>query len=43
MTKEQLQAFAEAVSKSEELQKEYISIQVELARSNAEKLAKLSQ
>src|ERR1700677_377857 len=43
MTKEQLQAFAEAVSKSEELQKEYISIQLELTRSNAEKVAKLSQ
>ncbi|HXM05669.1 MAG TPA: hypothetical protein VN939_23850 [Chthoniobacterales bacterium] len=43
MTKEQLQAFAEGVSKSEELQKQYILIQVESARSNAEKLAKLSQ
>jgi hypothetical protein len=43
MSQEKLQAFAEAVSKSEELQKQYISIQVEIARSTAEKLAKLSE
>ena len=43
MSKEKLQAFAEAVSKSEELQKQLASIQVEAARSTAEKLAKLSE
>jgi predicted ribosomally synthesized peptide with nif11-like leader len=43
MSKEKLQAFAEAVSRSEELQKQYTSIQVEMARSTAEKLAKLSE
>jgi hypothetical protein len=43
MSKEKLQAFAEAVSKSEELQKRFNSIQVEAARSTAEKLAKLSE
>jgi hypothetical protein len=43
MSKEKLQAFAEAVSKSEELQKRFASIQVEAARSTAEKLAKLSE
>ena len=43
MSKEKLQAFAEAVSKSEELQKQYTSIQVETARSTAEKLARLSE
>jgi hypothetical protein len=42
MSKEKLQAFAEAVSKSEELRKQYTSIQIEVARSTAEKLAKLS-
>ena len=43
MSKEKLLAFAEAVSRSEELRKQYISIQVEMARSTAEKLAKLSE
>ena len=38
-----LQALADAVSKSEELQKQYISIQIEIAKSTAEKLAKLSE
>jgi arginyl-tRNA synthetase len=43
MNKEKLQAFAEAVSKSEELQKRFASIQVEVARSTAEQIAKLSE
>jgi Nif11 domain len=43
MSKEKLQAFAKAVSKSEELQKQYTSLQVEIARSKAVKLAKLSE
>jgi hypothetical protein len=43
MSKEKLQAFAEAVSRSEELRKQYASIQVEMVRSTAEKLAKLSE
>ncbi len=43
MSQEKLQAFAEAVSKSEELQKRFNSIQVEAARTTAEKLAKLSE
>jgi hypothetical protein len=43
MSKEKLQAFAEAVSKSEELQKRFASIEMEAARSTAEKLAKLSE
>jgi Nif11 domain len=43
MSQEKLQAFAEAVSKSEELQKRFNSIQVEAARATAEKLAKLSE
>jgi hypothetical protein len=43
MSKEKLQAFLEAVSKSEELQKRFVSIQVEAAKSTAEKLAKLSE
>ena len=43
MSQEKLQAFAEAVSKSEELQKRFASIQAEAARSTAEKLAKLSE
>ena len=43
MSKEKLQAFAQAVSKSEELQKRLVSIQVEAAKSTAEKLAKLSE
>jgi Nif11 domain len=43
MSQEKLQAFAEAVSKSEELQKRFNAIQVEAARTTAEKLAKLSE
>jgi hypothetical protein len=43
MSQEKLQAFAEAISKSEELQKRFNSIQVEAARTTAEKLAKLSE
>jgi hypothetical protein len=43
MSKEKLQAFAEAVSRSEELQKRFNSIQAEAAKSTAEKLAKLSE
>jgi Nif11 domain len=43
MSKEKLQAFAEALSKSEELQKRLAAIQVDSARSTAEKLAKLSE
>lgn len=43
MSKEKLQAFAEAVSRSEELQKQVASIQVETAKSTAEKMAKLSE
>jgi hypothetical protein len=43
MSKETLQAFAEAVSKSEELQKRLASIQVETAKSTAEQIAKLSE
>lgn len=43
MSKERLQAFAEAISKSEELQKRFVSIQVEAARSTAEQIAKLSE
>ena len=43
MSIENLQAFAEAVSKSEELQKRLASIQAEAAKSTAEKLAKLSE
>jgi ABC-type cobalamin transport system ATPase subunit len=43
MSTEKLQAFAEAVSKSEELQKRFNSIQAEAARTTAEKLAKLSE
>ena len=43
MSKEKLQAFAEAVSKSEELQKRFASIQMEAVRSTAEKMAKLSE
>jgi predicted ribosomally synthesized peptide with nif11-like leader len=43
MSQEKLQAFAEAVSKSEELQKQFKSIQVEALKSTAEKLAKLSE
>jgi hypothetical protein len=42
MSQEKLQAFAEAVSKSEELQKLFVFIQMETARSPAENLAKLS-
>ncbi len=43
MSQEKLQAFAEAVSKSEELQKRVALIQAEAAKSTAEKLAKLSE
>jgi hypothetical protein len=43
MSKEKLQAFAEAVSKSEELRKQLTSIQVEVARSTAKNLAELSE
>ncbi len=43
MNEEKLQAFAEAVSKSEELQKRLVSVQVEVARSTAEQIAKLSE
>ena len=43
MSKEKLQAFAEAVSRSEELQKRLAEIQVETARLTAEKIAKLSE
>jgi hypothetical protein len=43
MSQEKLKAFAEAVSKSEELQKRLNSIQAEAARTTAEKLAKLSE
>ena len=43
MTQEKLQAFAEAVSKSEELKQRFASIQMEAVRSTAEKLAKLSE
>ena len=39
MSKEKLQAFAEVVSKNEELQKQLVAIQVEAARSTAEKIA----
>ncbi len=43
MSQEKLQAFAEAVSRSEELQKRFASIHAEAAKSTAEKLAKLSE
>jgi predicted ribosomally synthesized peptide with nif11-like leader len=43
MSQEKLKAFAEAVSKSEELQKRFDLIQMEAVRSTAEKLAKLSE
>jgi predicted ribosomally synthesized peptide with nif11-like leader len=43
MDKERLQTFAEAVSKNEELRKQFVSIQVEAARSTAEQIAKLSE
>jgi predicted ribosomally synthesized peptide with nif11-like leader len=43
MSQEKLQAFAEAVSKSEELQQQYNSILVESTKLTAEKLAKLSE
>ena len=43
MSQEKLKAFAEAVSKSEELQKRLNSIQVAAVKSTAEKLAKLSE
>ena len=43
MIKEKLQAFAEAVSNNEDLQKRLVAIQMESARSTAEKIAKLSE
>lgn len=43
MSKEKVQAFADAVSKSEELQRQCVAIQVEAAKSTAEKMAKLSE
>ena len=43
MSQEKLQAFAEAVSKSEELQKRLALTQLEISRSTAEKMAKLSE
>lgn len=43
MSKEKLLAFAEAVSKSSELQKRLAVIQAQAARSTAESLAKLSE
>jgi alanyl-tRNA synthetase len=43
MSKEKLQAFAEAVSRSEDLQKRLAEIQAETARLTAEKMAKLSE
>jgi Nif11 domain len=43
MSQEKLKAFAEAVSKSEELQKRFNSIQAEAVKSTAEKLAELSE
>ncbi len=43
MSKKTLTAFAEAVSKSQELQKQLALIQPEIAQSRAEKLAELSE
>jgi hypothetical protein len=43
MSKGKIQAFAETVSKSEELQKQWAAIEAETARSRAEKLAKISE
>ncbi len=43
MSQEKLKAFAEAVTKSEELQKRVALIQMEAVKSTAEKLAKLSE
>lgn len=43
MSNEKLEAFAQAVSKNEELQKRFVSIQAETARSTAEKMADLSK
>jgi predicted ribosomally synthesized peptide with nif11-like leader len=43
MSQEKLQAFAEAISKNEELQKQFALIQMETLRSTAEKVAKLSE
>ena len=43
MNKEKLQAFAEAVSRSEELQRQLASLQAEISRSTAEQMAKLSE
>lgn len=43
MSQEKLQAFAEVVSKNEELQKQLAAIQMESARATAEKIAGLSE
>jgi predicted ribosomally synthesized peptide with nif11-like leader len=43
MSQEKLKAFAEAVTKSEELQKRVALIQMEAVKSTAEELAKLSE
>ncbi len=43
MSKQTFTAFAEAVSKSQELQKQLALIQQEIAQSRAEKLAELSE
>jgi hypothetical protein len=43
MSKEKLQAFAEAVSRSEELQKRLLKSRWKTARLTAEKIAKLSE
>ncbi len=43
MSQEKLQAFTEAVSKSEQLQTRSASIQMEGVKSTAEKVAKLSE
>ncbi len=43
MSRQTLTAFAEAVSKSQELQKQLASIHQEIAQSRAEKLAELSE
>jgi hypothetical protein len=43
MSKQTLTAFAEAVSKSQELQKQLALIHQEIAQSRAEKLAELSE
>jgi Nif11 domain len=43
MSKEKIEAFVAAVSNSEELQKQFVSIQVEVAKLTAQKIAKLSE